>query len=65
MKMETTIMGYTGLIRVILGLTWGNGKYGKYYNGLYLGCLGVLSFGCCEVENVRFSTSSCGFPISH
>ena len=35
-KMETTIMGYIGIIGTILGLYWDNGKEnGNYYNGLY------------------------------
>ena len=34
-KMETTIMGYIGIIGTILGLYWDNGKNGNYYNGLY------------------------------
>ena len=34
--METTITGYLGIIRYILGLFWDNGKENaNYYNGLY------------------------------
>ena len=34
--METTIMGYIGIIGYILGYYWDNGREnGKYYNGLY------------------------------
>ena len=33
-KMETTIVGYIGIIGYILGLYWGNGKEnGNYYSG--------------------------------
>ena len=36
--METTIMGYVGVVGVIFGLYWGNGKEnGNYCNGLYRG----------------------------
>ena len=43
--METTIMGYIGLYRVILGLYWDNGKEnGNYYSYvvLYRGSTGVM-----------------------
>ena len=44
--METTIMGYIGIIGYILGLYWDNGKEnGNYYNGLYRdyrGYIGVI-----------------------
>ena len=34
--METTIMGYLGIVGYILGYYWDNGKEnGNYYNGLY------------------------------
>ena len=35
--METTIMGYVGIIGYILGLYWDNGKNGNYYLGFRLG----------------------------